>query len=525
MNSSTLSARFTSSWPLLAVFLIAVVWLYRTPYSASNLTIAPDMVEYALAPLQLVETGHYEIIVDGRGLPSRYPPWFSVLVIAPAYVLFGHDPGNAILPITLLAGAGIGFAYAIGKRISSITGGAFAALTLLFFPSYNRWAIEVMTDVPCTTLMLGTCLVYLRLRTRPESALTYLGAGTLVALTTLFRPVYAAMLLPFLLAVVRPRSGIAVRTISLLAPMAAAAAATCAYNATTFGSPFLNGYKFWVPVPPDYPLLSLSYLQVNLSVVFVMGFPILILVFIAALLLARTFKSLAYSTSREAFRDVLLFFVLSTTPILFFHLVYFFPDDRFFLPVLAGLAVLAGSVLALVIGPGREAILKVLLPVLLLLTIGARIAFPSPLPERRLAADRVRQHTPDNAVVISGIDPVYLARLAGKGSARRIIPISRNVEFAWVLLGTKRVEDPRVPLTKKRDIPPVLESLRPQAEEAVRFVASERLDELAVGIARGTPVFLEASSIAGQDAAVLSQLQQRFKFVNRAPYLHELRLP
>jgi hypothetical protein len=162
---------------------------------------------------------------------------------------------------------------------------------------------------------------------------------------------------------------------------------------------------------------------------------------------------------------------------------------------------------------------------LLLLTIGARIAFPSPVPERRLAADRVRQHTPDNAVVISGIDPVYLARLAGKGSARRIVPISRNVEFAWVLLGTKRVEDPHVSLTNRRDIPPVLELLRPQAEEAVRFVASERMDELAAQIAQGTPVFLEASSIAGQDAKVLGQLQQRFRFVNRAPYLHELRLP
>ncbi len=162
MNSSAVLARFTRSWPLVALLLIATVRVYRSPYNASALQIPPDTVEYALAPLQLVETGRYEIIVEGRGLPPRYPPWFPALVIVPAYVLFGHDPGNAILPITLLAVAGVGFAYAIGKRISSSIGGVFAALALLFLPSYRRWAIQVMTDVPCTAMMLATCLVYLR---------------------------------------------------------------------------------------------------------------------------------------------------------------------------------------------------------------------------------------------------------------------------------------------------------------------------------------------------------------------------
>ena len=71
-----------------------------------------------------------------------------MLVILPAYFLFGHEPGNAILPITLLAVAGVGFAFAIGKRISSTTGGVLAALAVLILPSYSRWATQVMTDVP-----------------------------------------------------------------------------------------------------------------------------------------------------------------------------------------------------------------------------------------------------------------------------------------------------------------------------------------------------------------------------------------
>jgi hypothetical protein len=57
------------------------VWLHQAPYSASDLEIPPDSVEYALAPLQLVETGRYEVILEERGLPPRYPPWFPVLAI------------------------------------------------------------------------------------------------------------------------------------------------------------------------------------------------------------------------------------------------------------------------------------------------------------------------------------------------------------------------------------------------------------------------------------------------------------
>ena len=522
MTSSSFSPGLTRSWPLLALLLIAAVWLYRTPYSASDLEIPPDTVEYALAPLQLLETGHYEIMVEGRGLPSRYPPWFPAIVILPAYVLFGHDPGNAILPVTLLAVAGVGFAYAIGKRITSTTGGVLAALAVLILPSYRFWASEVMTDVPCTALMLGACLVYLHLRTRPQSALLYAGAGVLVAVTTLFRPVFVAMLLPFLFAVLRQRKGAFLRGLLLLAPMAAAATATFAYNAATFGSPLRNGYKFWVPVPMDYPamIFSLSYLPMNLAVIAFSVFPLLLLVCIGAWLLARSRRPAAFAASQRSFSDAVVFLVLTTVPILLFHLFYFFPGDRFHIPMLTGTAVLAGSMLALLLGPGRERIFKVMLPVAFLLAVAARIFAPAPLPYRRLAAERVREHTPENAIVISAIDPVYLARLAGYGSSRRIVPLSRNVEYASKLLVRKRVDDPRLALLNWRD-PRALALIRPQAEVAVRFVASERMDELAMEIARGTPVFLE-SAFADEETKAVADLQAHFNLIQRAPYLYQL---
>ena len=524
MKSSFL-AGLTRSWPLLVLLFTAVVWLHRPPYSASNLEVLPDAVEYALAPLQLLETGRYEIMLEGRALPPRYPPWFSTIVILPAYVLFGHEPGNAILPVTLMAVAGVGFAYAIGKRISATAGGVLAALALLVLPSYSSWATQVMTDVPCTALMLGTCLVYLRLRANPEPLLPYVVGGVLIALTTLFRPVFAAMLFPFLVAMFQQRRGIFPRALLLLAPMAGAAAAVFAYNAATFGSFLRNGYKFWVAVPMDYPamMFSFSHLRMNLEEIGLGFAAIGLLIYLGAWSPMWKRKTSSLAVAREPLQQAALFFALTTGPIFVFHLFYFFPAVRFHIPIFAGSAVLGGSMLGLLIGRGKEAIFKALLPVVLVLAVVARFAAPAPAPNRRLAAERVRTNTPENAIVLSAIDPVYLGRLAGAGTSRRIVPLSRDVDYGSALLVRKRVDNPRL-RSLTWDDPRATILVRPHAELAVHFVASERLNELAQEVAQGTPVFLEAASLSESDAKVVEALQTRFRLVQRVPSLYQLHL-
>jgi hypothetical protein len=64
--------------------------------------------------------------------------------------------------------------------------------------------------------------------------------------------------------------------------------------------------------------------------------------------------------------------------------------------------------------------------------------------------------------------------------------------------------------------------IRPHAEEAIRFVASERMDELATKVAGGTPVFFESSFVDQSEAKVLADLQAHFKLVQRVPYLYQL---
>jgi 4-amino-4-deoxy-L-arabinose transferase-like glycosyltransferase len=394
---------------------------------------------------------------------------------------------------------------------------------VLILPSYSFWATQVMTDVPCTALMLATCLVYLQLRTKPEALRLYFGAGVLVAVTTLFRPVFAAMLVPFLFAILRQRRRLFLRGFLLLAPMAVAVAATFVYNAATFGSPLRNGYKFWVPLPMDYPgmIFSLSHFQMNLGVIRASLFPILLLVCIGFWLVVRLRKPAAFADSRPSFRDALFFLVVTTVPIMLFHLFYFFPGERFHIPMLAGTAILAASMLGLLIGSKGESLLKLLLPTVLLLAIAARIAVPAPLPLRRLAAERVRTNSPENAIVISAIDPVYLSRMAGAGSSRRIVPLSRNVEYASKVLVRKQVEDPRLSQLHWADSQ-ALALIRPHAEEAVRFVASEHMDELAAEVARGKPVFFESMFADEREAKPLADLHAHFNLVQRAPYFYQL---
>jgi hypothetical protein len=273
----------------------------------------------------------------------------------------------------------------------------------------------------------------------------------------------------------------------------------------------------------DYPsmIFSPGFFRMNLGVIGLSVLPVLLLVCVGAWLLVRKQRPAAYAASRQPFRDALVFFVLTSVPITIFHLFYFFPGERFHLPMFAGTAVLAAAMVALLIGPKGESVVKILVPAVFLLAVAARIAVPAPLPLRRLAAERVRMHSPENAIVISALDPVYLARLAGAGSARRIVPLSRNIEYASKLLVRKRVDDPRLNSMSWND-PRAFAVVRPHAEEAVRFVASERMDELAQEVASGTPVFLESLFVDGREAPVLAELQARFNLDQRAPYFFQL---
>ncbi len=308
--------------------------------------------------------------------------------------------------------------------------------------------------------------------------------------------------------------------------MAAAAIATVAYNAATFGSPLRNGYHLWTAVPADYPWLtfSLAYAPPTLRGLLHTALPLLIVVTVVGWFLLRKSQSAAFVKARQPFNDLAIFVALTAAPITLFHIFYFFPNDRFHLPILVGTAVTAASFVGLLLGERSARIWRVCLPVVFLLAVVGRYTTPEPAPNRRLAAERIRANTPLDAVVISGIEPVYLDRLAAGGSTRFIVPLSRRVEYASKVLVRKRIDHPEPPPRSSGD-QRAEGLLRGGAEEAVPFVASERMAELAAAAGLGAPIFLDTSVLAGPaDTGIVEQLGKQFVFVQRAPSLYELRL-
>ena len=77
---------FYASLLALAAFLV-----YLPPELGAALTVPPDSSEYSICLANLFEHGRFGFTLNGTWYPSRYAPWFSLLCLAPAYLLSGGN--------------------------------------------------------------------------------------------------------------------------------------------------------------------------------------------------------------------------------------------------------------------------------------------------------------------------------------------------------------------------------------------------------------------------------------------------
>jgi 4-amino-4-deoxy-L-arabinose transferase-like glycosyltransferase len=520
---------FHSLWPIVLVAVVAAVVLYQDRFHASILNIVPDSTEYALAAHRFATTGEYKILIEGRWLPPRYPPWFSVFALVPAYLVLGPAIGNAIYPITIFAVAGIVIAFLLGRKIGGDWGGTIGALAVLALPEYRLWSRFVLADVPAAALMLGACLLYLRLRTGTQvRSMAYLLPGLVIATAALFKPVCAAAVFPFLVcAVASCRRQLAVRNLVFLGvPLALAGAASMAYNAIVFESPFRTGYHFWVSVPYDYTHLtfSLSYVVSNFTVLWETNAILLVCAAVATWAIDRWVicsKEEGHERPRTV-RWIGEFILLGVGPSVLFHQIYFYQADRFYLPILALLAATIGGMFGAWLGRLPRAALLGILALVLFWAVLMNSNEVRRTPDRQLAVDEILQHTPEDGVIISAIEPAYLEYLVARGSHRHIVPISRRVEYASKLITPEKIPDPEPP-PQDWDDHRCAGLLRGGAQEAVRFVAEEQLDSIVEQNAGGTRVFLDLVCIAPDDQPILAELEKRFLVVPLTKTLFELR--
>ncbi len=512
--------RTLSAWPVL-LLLAAGLLLFRTPFAASDLSITPDSVEYSAGALSLATTGTYELTIQDQVHPPRYPPWFSLVFLAPAYCLAGTEPGNAVFSILVCSLLGLFAAWRIGHVFSGPWGAFCATAGLLLVPAYQFYSREIMSDVPCTALVLLLALVYLRLRAGPARPVSlFWAAGLLVALCTAVRPTSLGAVIPFIILALRPVSY--PKLLAALSPLLVIGSLTLWYNQATFGS-FRNGYQYWCPVPCDFMTLtfSLSYIRSNIPVMLSSGLPLWggLIVLLWLFLRKRNTEPEAGSAFSRAMAE---FTAAAGLPLLAFHTVFFFPEERFFLPLLALLAVWAGSLL------GRclkhlpvSRVVGLQLAVLLLAGLVRQLGTEP--PPRRTGIEAIRRQTPTNAVIVSALDPVYLDIMLG-GSGRKFIPLSRRVEYASKLVAPFKITRPNPPPVSWGDHRS--RGMRAGgARDVVSSTADENPEEITQWLRQGLPVFLDTCDLTGVDKRTLDKLEKDFTFTQAGETLVELTLP
>jgi len=508
---------------------IAIIILFRTSYNASDLEVIPDSVEYVIAASRLVTDQSYTIVIDGQTWPSRYPPWFSMLVIAPVYLVFGDDPGNAVFPIIFAGLLGITVAFIIGYQVNGHICGVSAGLALLVLSWYRLLSRQIMTDIPCVALFLMACLVYMRLRTVSSySRIPYLLAGILSGLSAAFRPVCSSVILPFLWFAVCniPKRYAFKRALLVVIPVLLVAALTMLYNNAVFGSPMRTGYHFWCPVPYDQTgmTFSFSYVTDNLKIIAQSGLPVLLFTILLLILLDKSrHEKLIVGSVKESMWSLFEFTIITCVPMVIFHLLYFYPSQRFFLPLMALLAIIFGSMIGIGLHHVSHRVLAFTQLIILVGVLILRLVFPDSPPTRRIAADYINRYTPENAIVISAIDPAYLEFMTCKSSQRRILPISRRVEYASKLVAWQKTSalNPKPTAWWDHRCEGLLKA---DAREVIPYVADGEEDRLYIALSDGIPLYLDTSHLTNQNMSVVMSLRQRFKLIRCAEYLFRVDL-
>lgn len=507
---------FTQILPLLALVLVTVLaarHLYRTPYSASDLRVTPDEVEYALCARRIATLGRYDLELDraegmaavgdtGRqagatavSTPPHSTPWFSAL-LAPVYFVAPAEVGNGIWVVFAFAVLGVVLVWRVGTLVAGPLGGAFGAIALLVLPPYPYIARLIMTDGPAMVLLLVGLWLFVRPDPNPARVRQSAFAGLLIAFAFALRSPYLSLFVPFAWRAYRAPDRRAARFVALLAPLVVVLAANAFYNQTTFGDWRRTGYQFWCAVPYDYPdlVLSLANLGANFE-------NLMIPATVKALALGAA-GTIALAVRRPPrWRELLGFSAVTALPISALHLVYFYSTPRFHIALVALCLALSGIGLAsLFPARWRESPWSSLGAVAALaLALLAMKPFDVPSPTRRSTADAVHASTPADAVIISGLEPVYLAAFAPPGSQRIYLAASRDVEFASKVLVETRVDrDLAAPRSARDHAARGL--LTHGGQWAVAHTADEMHEPIEAWVRAGRTVFLETAFLSSPEA-------------------------
>ena len=129
---------------------LASIYLHVSPEFAANLP--QDALDFALPAINLLEHGKLVLSAYGKFFPLSHSIGFPLL-LAPAYAVFGHFPGNGIYLVFAMALATVALVYWIGRAIGGRVWGLSAAIFLITHYGFQQYAKKIMTEVPSVFLL------------------------------------------------------------------------------------------------------------------------------------------------------------------------------------------------------------------------------------------------------------------------------------------------------------------------------------------------------------------------------------
>ncbi|MHC4662772.1 MAG: ArnT family glycosyltransferase [Planctomycetota bacterium] len=436
---------------------------YISPRSAANLTIMNDEVDYAVGASTWIGTGSYRLPVGGSYVAPQYPYGFPMMLIP--FLAFGGSIGVSVICVLFCAVGLVLLTYSLGSRLINVPAGIFAAFLVLSTPLARRMSKHVMADVPSVLLICAVIWSLFmafetegRKRRLAAIVLAALCAGLAVAvrLNAIF------LILPlvfFVIALTRREKKTAVAAAVIFAAgILIFLIPLLMFNGAHFGSPFRTGYSAWfswihdkpgyafsmnylftpaMSWPPDSPHGNLTAYCGSMATFFAerLNSPLDYLGSLLTFLLAAS-GAVTLVLKNAKSRKFVLLAALTILPQFVLFLFYYYQNERFLLPLLPVMAILAAAGTSWVFRLAWSAPRKFRLPAAtLVIAVGIILAhhhaarlFRFEYPYSKLSknydnARAVRELTPENAIIISIVYPVYMEHLAIGNSARTFVPL------------------------------------------------------------------------------------------------------
>ncbi len=492
------------------VLLCVATTLFPSLEYASNLLIIPDSVEAVVGAERILALGRYDIAIGDSIYPPLYPLGFSLFVVLPAFVVFGTSSlGNPIFAIWALATLGPLMTYLTLKKFFSVDVALIGVTLVLVIPGYREFAQQIVSPLPAAGMTAAAVYFYCLVKGSPDSKILKLIFGITIMLATACRSLSALLVLPAFLSfdIRRDKKDIAL----ILIAVVVLTIGTLLYNLHVFGTPVRTGYNFWAPIPHDYFYITFGtrYLLDNLDALVSGGFPIYL-----------ALSSVGIMSVKKGLRLRLALTVAAAIlPPIIFHLFYFFQSPVYFIPaliILSPLAALGTAAIARRLLSQQGVTIFAYSSLFVVLLVSLSVERPPNL--RSQVAKAATEVAPKDAIFITGIDPVFLEPTFTRGTNRRVVPVSRNVEYASKVIAPQKLEmlvRPKNNWWEHR----TPELLAAGAIDPVPKTALEQLDHLREEVNGGRRLFVELVFV---DLEALNLIQGKFKISSINNFIAEL---